>query len=458
MKFQPRKYQQRGIDFILENPFCALFWDMGVGKSATVATALAELLDTLQAQRVLVLAPKRVALSVWVQEVDKWSHLHGRLPIRSFAGLPAKHRRQILTDDTAVHVLNYDNLAWLVRELDGAWPYDVVVLDESSRLKNRASLRWRAMRHVLPKVQRVIQLTGTPAANGLTDLWAPTYLLDQGKRLGRTLKAYHERWFVPTDWEGRRWEPTEGALEQITEALQDICYTLRAQDYLDLPPLVHNEVDVRLPSALQAEYRRLEREMLLELSGGNQITAVSAAAASGKCQQYAQGAVYVTEEDGSPSNRWEPIHDEKIDALREVIDSAGGEPVLVAYHYKHDLERLQRAFPEARVLDSRPETIDAWNAGETPVLFAHPAAAGHGLNLQGGGRHLAFFSLTWSLENYQQIIERIGPTRQLQAGTPRPVYVHHLVTRGTVDEIILDRLVTKASVQDVFKRALRLRK
>jgi len=434
----------------------ALYADMGLGKTVVVATALAELLDTLQAQRVLVLAPKRVALSVWTQEVDKWDHLHGRLPIKSFAGLPAKHRKEILTDDTAVHVLNYDVLPWLVRELDGAWPYDVVVLDESSKVKSRASLRWRALKHVRPAIRRMVQMTGTPAANGLLDLWAPTYLLDQGRRLGRTLKSYQERWFYPCDREGRQWAPIEGAVDQITEALRDTCYTLRAKDYLDLPPLVVNEVDVRLPASLQAEYRRFEREMLLSLASDRQITAVSAAARSGKCHQFAQGAIYLQNEDGEPTTDWERIHDEKIDALGEVIDSAGGEPVLVAYHFQHDLARLQKAFPQARVLDTDPKTIDAWNAGEIPILLAHPMSAGHGLNLQGGGRHLVFFSLTWSLESYQQIIERIGPTRQLQAGTPRPVYVHHLVTRGTVDELILERLVTKASVQDVFKRRLRI--
>lgn len=454
MKYHPRPYQESALQHVLDNPYAALYADMGLGKTVVVATALAELLDTLQAQRVLVLAPKRVAMSVWVQEVDKWDHLHGRLPIRSFAGLPAKHRAEILEDDTAVHVLNYDVLPWLVRSLDGAWPYDVVVLDESSKVKNRGSLRWRALKHVRPAIKRMIQMTGTPAANGLTDLWAPTYLLDQGKRLGRTLKSYHERWFTPADREGRKWEPIDGAVDKITEALRDICFTLRAEDYLDLPPLVTNQVEVRLPAHLQAEYRRLEREMMLQLASEERVTAVNAAARSGKCHQYAQGAIYLDEE-GEPSKKWERIHDEKLDALQEVIDSAGGEPVLVAYHFQHDLVRLQKAFPQARALDSDPATIDAWNRGEIEILLAHPASAGHGLNLQGGGRHLAFFSLNWSLETYQQIIERIGPTRQLQAGTPRPVYVHHLVTTGTVDELILERLVTKASVQDVFKRRLR---
>lgn len=452
MKYVPRNYQVTATEHVLANPRCAVWADMGLGKTSVTLTAITALLETFEVHKVLIVAPLRVAVSVWPQEIQKWDHTR-HLPYHLIRNPNPKARARELANPAPIHIINYENLPWLVKTLEGKWPYDMVVLDESTRVKNPRSLRWRALKHVLPAVQRMVQLTGTPAANGLMDLWAPAYLLDKGERLGRTLTMLRSRWFRQVDRDGYKWEPLPKALPEITEKLADICYSLKAEDYLDLPPLVNNRVEVTLPEKAETKYRTLERNFYFELGTGENLVAQTAAARSGKLLQLTAGAVYVNEE-----GDWEEVHDAKVEALREVIESAGGEPVLVAYQFKSDLARLKRHFPEARELDKHPNTLLDWNAGKIPVLLAHPASAGHGLNLQGGGRHLAFFSLTWSLENYAQIIERIGPTRQLQAGTPRPVYVHHIVARGTIDEVVLERLETKASVQDVLRRAMRDRR
>lgn len=453
MKFQPRSYQPPAIDHLLETPRCALWADMGLGKSVATATALSELIDSLETRKVLIVAPLRVARMVWPAEFQKWDHLR-HLPVTLIRGTPAERKAQ-LADASPIHIINFENLKWLVQALGGHWPYDTVVLDESSKLRNQQSWRFKALKHVRPAIQRMIQLSGTPAPNGLDDVWAPVWLLDRGERLGRTRTVFRDRWLRPVDRDERRWVAREGAVEEVTDRLRDLCFTLRAEDYLDLPPLVVNTVRVELADRLMDEYRRLERVMLLELSDGREITATSAAAVSGKCMQYANGAVYYDEDEPTRGEReFFEVHDGKLEALEEVIESAGGEPVMVAYQFRSDLARLKRAYPQARTLDDEA-TEAAWNRGEIPILLVHPRSAGHGLNLQFGGRHVAFFGLTWSLEDYEQLIERIGPTRQLQAGTPRPVYVHLLVAAGTVDELVVERLVEKASVQDVLKKGMR---
>lgn len=451
MRFEPRSFQPGATEHLLNVPKSALWADMGLGKSVCTATALSELIDSMETQKALIVAPKRVATMVWPAEFGKWDHTC-HLPVVQLAGLPAGQRAAALTDPSPIHVINYDNLKWLVQHLDGAWPYDTVVLDESSKLRNQSAWRYRAIKHVRPRVRRMIQLSGTPAPNGLDDLWAPVWLLDRGQRLGRSKTTFRDRWLTPADEEERRWVARSAdAVDEVTDRLRDVCYTLRSRDYLDLPPLVQNTIRVRLPEKLRPHYRRLQREMWMELDNGRQITAVNAAASSGKCMQFANGAVY--EEAGS--REYQTLHDEKIRAVEDIINSAEGEPVIVAYQFVSDLQRLRQAFPQARTLDDNPATEQAWNRGEIPVLLAHPKSAGHGLNLQGGGHHLAMFGLTWSLEDYEQMIERIGPTRQLQAGTPRPVYVHLIVTEGTVDEMVVQRLRDKAGVQDVIKDAMR---
>ena len=450
MKFKPRAYQPPAIAHLTDVPFAALWADMGLGKTVSALTATARLIDTLEVHRTLVVAPLRVATMVWAQEAAKWQHLR-HLPVQLIRHPDPRERLRQCFTDAAIHVINYDLLKWLVQALGGKWLWDHVILDEASKIKDPNAWRSRALWHVRPRIRKMEQLTGTPAPNGLEDLFGQVLMLDKGQRLGRTKGMYLRRWFRQADRDARKWEPIDGALESITEQLRDICFTLRAKDYLDLPPLITNEVRVALSGPIMKQYRRLERDMWLQLERGV-IDSANAAVATGKCLQFANGAVWLDDED---ERRWHHVHDAKLEALEEVIESAGGEPVLVAYQYQHDRERLLKAFPQAEVLDNNPETEARWNRGEIPILLAHPKSAGHGLNLQGGGRHIAFFSLTWSLEDFEQIIERLGPTRQLQAGTPRPVYVHLLIADGTVDELVHERLTTRASVQDILRRAMR---
>ena len=454
MKFEPRSYQPPAIQHLRSVPFCGLWADMGLGKSVSALTATAQLIDRLYVHRTLVVAPLRVAQMVWAQEAAKWDHLQ-HLSVRLIRGTP-EQRLRIAHEDAAIHVINYDNLVWLVKARGGKWPWDQVILDESSKIKNMNSWRSRALWHVRPRIRHLKQLTGTPASRGLEDLYGQVLLLDKGQRLGRTKSQFLGRWFYPDPYDQTKFHPKDGALESITETLRDVCLSLRARDYFDLNEIPPIDVPVELPVKRKPEYRKLEREMFLELEQGA-IDSPTAAATTGKCQQFANGQVWLgTPEDSK--REWAPVHDAKLEALQEIIDGIGGKPLLVAYWFKPDLARLKAAFPHGEVLDQNPETEARWNRGEIPLLFAHPDSAGHGLNLQHGGHHIAFFSLTWNLELYQQIIERLGAVRQYQAGYDRPVYVYRIVAQNTIDELMLHRLDTRASTQDVLKDAMRRRK
>jgi SNF2 family DNA or RNA helicase len=298
------------------------------------------------------------------------------------------------------------------------------------------------------KVNRFVGLTGTPAPNGLKDLWGQLWFVDQGQRLGRTHEAFKQRWFTKS-YDGFGMDPLPHAQDDIEARLRDVCITIT--NGLDVDEPIVNEIKLDLPPAARAVYRDMERRMFAEIDG-NEVEVFGAASKTNKCLQIANGAAYIDE-----SGNWSELHDVKLQALDEVIEEAAGMPVLVAYHFKHDLARLQRAFPQGRVLDADPDTIRAWNAGRIPVLFAHPASAGHGLNLQDGGNILVFFSVSWNLEEHDQIIERIGPTRQKQAGHRRPVFVHYLLAADTVDEIVLERLRSKRDVQALLMEAMRRR-
>lgn len=453
MKFKPYPYQVKAVEHLLKTPYAALWMGMGLGKSSVTLTALAELFDTLQIRRVLVVAPLRVAKLVWPAEVAKWDHTK-HLTVQLIHGTPEQRHQQIRTD-AAIHIVNFDLAKWLVQEYANRWPWDCVVVDEASKLKSAASWRWKALKHVRPKIKRLIELTGTPATAGLTGLWAQIYLLDEGKRLFKTKGMFHRRWFEQVDRDGRQWRPVEGALEEVTERLRDIVLCLRAEDHLGVDRPIVRDVFVELPERCKADYRKLQREMFLTLEDGA-IDAPNAAATSNKCLQYANGAVYVEEDEDMPpaKKRWSLIHKEKLAALDSVIGEAEGEPIIVTYKFRHDLERLRKAYPEGVVFSEDDTAEQRWNAGEIQLLFVHPQSAGHGLNLQYGGRMICFFGLTWSLEEYEQVIERIGPVRQLQAGTPRAVFVYRIVARDTVDELVTQRLDTHASVQDVLRQAM----
>lgn len=463
--FKPRDYQGAIMGHVFEHPRSNIWAGMGTGKTCSVLTALQGLAlvedDVFPA---LVLAPLRVAASTWPDEAAKWSHLSG-LTIASWAGtrdFSACYGADVVT-------VNYDNVRELVEHFGDAWPFKTVIADESTRLKGfrlkQGGKRAQALGKVAHKhVRRWINLTGTPSPNGLVDLWGQAWFLDEGHRLGRSYSAFESRWFA---WTRRNTEDqyakdmvlVDGAQKQIEDKLRDLTITVRASDFLDLPPLIENVIEVDLPPTARRHYRELEREMFTKLATGEEIEAFNAASKTIKCLQAAAGALYVdpdADSDAHPRSReWVEVHDAKIEALRSIVEEAAGMPVLVAYHFVSDLARLKAAFPQGRHLDSNPKTIVDWNAGKIPMLFAHPQSAGHGLNLQDGGNIIAYFTSWWNLECDEQILERIGPTRQAQSGYNRPVFVHRIIARNTVDSLVLRRLQTKASAQQVLLEAMR---
>lgn len=453
MKFTPRPYQQVIIDRILDQPRVGIWAGMGLGKTAATLTAL-DILSLVENGPALVLAPLRVARSTWPDEVEKWDHLR-HLKVQPVLGSPAE-RKAALRVPAHVFTMNYENLPWLVEFYGAAWPFSIVVADESTKLKSfrlrQGGSRAQALGKVAhTKVRRFIELTGTPAPNGMIDLWGQSWFLDKGARLGKSFSAFTARWYrvIPTGGNYHEIEILPHSQREIETALSDICVAINPQDHFDLREPLVTEVPVDLPAPARRAYTDMHKEMVAEIRGA-ELEAFNAAAKTMKLLQLANGAIY-TDDKGS----WIEAHDEKVEALRSIIEEAAGAPVLVAYHFKSDLERLRKAFPKARVLDKDPKTIRDWNAGKIEVLLAHPASAGHGLNLQDGGNILVFFSLNWNLEEHQQIIERIGPVRQAQAGHDRPVFIYHIVARGTVDELVLERLQTKRSVQDILLEALK---
>lgn len=444
------------IDHAISNPRCALWAGMGMGKtSSTLAVCDALLLAGL-ARRPLILAPLRVARSTWPGEAEKWAEF-SHLRVQPIIG-SAEERRAALQASADIFTINYDNLVWLVETLGEYWPFDMVVADESTRLKNfrikQGGKRTQALSNVAhSKVKRWINLTGTPAPNGLNDLWGQTWFLDGGYRLGRSYSDFENRWFgyqrakdaVNAHKTFVKRVVFPHSQTEIQDRLRDICLTLDPKDWFDLNDPIVRTVEVELPAKARKHYRDMEREMFTHLEG-HDIEAFAAAAKTIKCLQMANGAAYV----GESNTEWVVTHDEKIEALKSVVEEASGAPVLVAYHFRSDLARLQAAFPEARQLDAAPQTIEDWNAGQIPVLLAHPASAGHGLNLQDGGNILVYFGHWWNLEERQQILERIGPMRQKQAGHERPVFVYNIVARDTVDEVVIDRMQSKREVQDLL--------
>lgn len=444
-KFKPHEYQQYAIDFLLTHEEAGLLLDMGLGKTVITLTAIQELIDRFEAQRVLIVAPLRVAQAVWEPEARKWDHTKG-LRIQSLTG-PKERRKEGIQAEADIYVINRENLAWLVAGTGSQWPFDMVVLDELSSFKSRASQRWKALRRVRGKIHRIVGLTGTPTPNGLLDLWPQMALLDRGKALGKTLGGYRDEYFKP----GRRnghivfdWQLKPDAQEKIYKRLEGLCVSMQAAEYLQMPERIDNAISVLLDEQTRAKCDQLERDCVLAVAD-EQIMAASAAAVSNKLLQMAQGAIY--DEDG----HWHRIHDAKLDALQDVIEAANGQPVLVYYTFRFDLERIKERFPEAVELKGAQE-VRRWNAGEIPILIAHPASAGHGLNLQAGGSQLVWYGLNWSLELYQQANARL-----YRQGQTRSVVIHHLVARGTIDEDVMAALARKADGQQALMDALKVR-
>lgn len=469
MMYTPRVYQLAIEDFILQNERCNVFSGMGTGKTPATLSAISTMLLFGFSERVLILAPKRVALSTWTGEAKKFSNL-SHLDIAVAVGSPAE-RSTALARRAQVTICTYDLIEWLIDAVGDDWDFDTVVCDEVSKLKSlRVSLqrsksgklflngqggvRAKALAKVaFKKVKRWVGLTGTPAPNGIQDLWALMFFVDIGRRLGTSFGAYTDRYFqhIPAGDGYTQLRPLPHAQREVEDKIRDVCLTIEAKDYFDLPPLIENIIKVTLPPDARRKYREMERTLFTSIKN-HEIEVFNAAGKTNKCLQLASGAAYVDDQ-----GTWVDVHDEKLIALESVVEEACGMPVLVAYQFKSDLARILKKFKQARQLSQDPKMIDDWNAGKIPMLVVHPASAGHGLSLQHGSNILVFFSTGWALETDAQVIERIGPTRQAQSGYNRPVFVHRLVAEGTLEETVVERIKSKASVQDALMQALKKR-
>lgn len=392
------------------------------------------------------IAPLSVAEKTWTDEIDKWDHLK-HLTFSKILG-SRKQREEALMKKADVYLINRENVEWLVEHYKQRWPFKTVIIDESSSFKSPQAKRFKALRKVRPKIERLVELTGTPAPNNLMDLWPQIYLLDQGERLGKTITQYRNTYFTPGQKNGHivySWKLLPGAEKAIYEKISDICVSMKAKDYLKLPPRTDNFVEVELSPKSWIKYKELEREYVLELEDSD-VIASNAATLSNKLLQLSSGCIY--DENGDPVE----IHQEKLDTLEHIVEDAQGQPVLVFYKYKHDLARIQQRLKQAKVLDVSAGDIEKWNKGEIPILLAHPQSAGHGLNLQQGGHIIVWFGLTWSLEYYQQANARLD-----RQGQKEPVIVHHIVAKKTIDEEVIKALKNKELGQEALMTAVKAR-
>lgn len=449
-KDQMRPYQLHGVDHVKENPFCGLFLDMGMGKTCTSLTALDWMLnEDFCIQRPLIIAPKRVAEDTWSREVDEWEHLK-HLRIAKILG-PLTKRVAALRQDADIWVINRENVAWLVTYYAGKLPFDCVVIDELSSFKSSKSLRFKALRMVRPQLKRLIGLTGTPAPNGLIDLWSQLYLMDQGERLGKTLTRYRESYFIPGKRNGNIIYEyklrEEAAKDQIMEKISDICISMKSSDYLELPKRVDRTIRITLEEKDQKKYEDFEKDLILGV-GDEEITAVSALALTGKLRQFANGFMYDAEK------KVHPLHTAKLEALAEQVEEAQGSPMLVFYQFQADIPRIRETLKayQVRILTGSAD-IDAWNRGEVQVLLAHAASAGHGLNLQYGGYLITWFGLDWALELYLQAVARLD-----RQGQTRTVINTRLVIRDSIEEDILNTLAGKKNLNDAVMEAVKVRR
>ena len=445
LSYEPHHYQRFATDFIERNPISAILLSMGLGKTVITLTAVNDLLyDYFDVGKVLVIAPLRVCTNVWKQETEKWAHLQG-LKVSVAVGTEWE-RLAAFNIKADIYVINRENTQWLIEKSGVPFDFDMLVIDELSSFKNHQSKRFRSLMKVRPRVKRVVGLTGTPSSNGLVDLWAQFRLLDMGQRLGRFIGKYRTDYFLPDKRNGQvifSYKPLPNAEERIYDRIKDITISMNATDHLKMPALLMVEHKVKLSEPEQERYDELKRDLVLTLTGG-EVTAANAAALSGKLCQMANGAVY-----GDEGEVIE-IHDRKLDELEDLIEAANGKPVLVAYWFKHDRNRILKRFP-AEQLDS-DESIRRWNAGEIPMALIHPASAGHGLNLQAGGSTLVWFSLTWSLELYQQTNARIW-----RQGQKETVVIHHIIAKATIDEDVMAALAKKETGQAALLQAVKAR-
>lgn len=445
MKYSPHNYQIYSTNFILNNPISAIFLECGLGKSVISLTAINDLmLDYFDVSRTLVIAPLRVANSTWPDEIKKWDHLK-HLNYSVVIG-SEKERLDALGKPAHIYLINRENVDWLITKSGVSWKFDMVVIDELSSFKSYQAKRFKSLLKVRPKLKRIVGLTGTPSSNGLMDLWAEFRLLDMGERLGRYITYYRQNFFIPDKRNQQMifsYKPKDGAEKKIYSLISDITISMKSKDFLKMPECVMNEVIVTLSDKEQKLYDSLKQDMVLSLEE-NEIDAINAAALSNKLLQMSNGAVYNDDKESLH------IHDRKLDALEDLIEGANGKPVLVAYWFKHDLEKIKDRF-DVREIKSAKDISD-WNEGKIPVALIHPASAGHGLNLQAGGSTLIWFGLTWSLELYQQTNARLY--RQGQDST---VVIHHILTKGTIDEDVMKALKAKEKIQDALIDSVKAR-
>ncbi len=449
MNFKPHPYQQMAVKWILDNPKNGLFLSMGLGKTVITLTAIQKLMyDRFEVSRVLVIAPIRVAQSTWPSEIQKWQHTQS-LTYSLVLG-DRSNRIKALGQDVDIYIINRENVAWLVDYWQSDWPYDMVVIDELSGFKSPQAKRFKALRKVMPLVTHFVGLTGTPTPKGLPDLWSQIYLMDQGERLGRSLKVFRNRYLLPGRCNGYvvyDWKLQPDAKRRITDAISDICMSLKSKDWLTLPPCSYLIHEVELPKKVMAHYMRFEREKILELTENDVITGANAGVISNKLLQYTGGAVY------DDDHNVQVIHDVKLSALEDLMESANGEPVLVFYYFRHEYSRIIERFQDDYTIGTIEGTTDVqkWNNGEIDMLLVHPASVGHGLNLQQGGSIIVWYTLpNWSLELYQQANARL-----YRQGQTRPVRVYHIIAKGTIDEDVMKSLDKKDTTQQALIEALK---
>ncbi|HNF41763.1 MAG TPA: DEAD/DEAH box helicase [Agitococcus sp.] len=435
-------YQHRMIDFIYNTPKCAVWAGLGLGKTVTTLTAITDLLDSFSVSKVLIIAPLRVANSVWHTESKRWTHTKD-LTFSIVTG-SEKERISALFKSADIYVINRENVQWLVEHYKTKWPYDLVVIDESSSFKSASSQRFKALKKVRTLTDRMVQLTGTPSPNGLIDVWSQMFLLDGGERLGKTMSAYKMRFFE-AGYNGYSFKPVKNADKIIHKLIDDIVISLNVDDYLEMPERIDTVMRVNIPPARLAEYKQLERDFIMQIND-TEIVAYNAATLAGKLLQYCNGAMYTDE-----LKNWTEIHTAKLDALDEILEDNQDENLLIAYNYKTDLIRLKARYPDAVVLDNDPDIITRWNNGQIKILLAHPASAGHGLNLQHGGSIIVWFGLNWSLELYQQFNGRLH-----RQGQTKPVRIVHIVADGCIDDKVMRAIENKAQTQDELLNALKL--
>ncbi|MCI6652369.1 MAG: DEAD/DEAH box helicase [Ruminococcus sp.] len=445
MKYNPHNYQTYATEFMIKNPVSAVFLDMGLGKTVVTLTAINEMCrDSFLVSKVLVIAPLRVARDTWPAEIEKWNHLKG-LTYAVAVGTEAE-RRAALLQNASVYIINRENLCWLIEDSGLPFDFDMVVIDELSSFKSHRAKRFKSLLKARPRIKRIVGLTGTPSTNGLMDLWAEFRILDLGKRLGRYITHYRQNYFIPDKRNGMvvfSYKPLPGAEEAIYKQIDDITISMKAEDYLDMPDCIYNEVKVKLDKKERKVYNTLKKEMVVSI-GADEVDASNAAVLSNKLSQLANGAIY------SDDKKVISIHDRKLDALEDLIEAANGKPVLVAYWFKHDFERIKKRF-DVREIKSSKDIVD-WNNGQIPVAVIHPASAGHGLNLQAGGSTLIWYGITWSLELYQQTNARLW--RQGQKS--EAVIIHHIIAEKTVDEQIMAALNRKDKTQSALIDAVRV--